>query len=132
VYCFQISNLQKWQILAEKTHLRLKKHVFPNVFSRKHFTLNRNNLPQNSNYCIDYSPSRSTFLLMPKIGSLPYRIMTNAMMANAKIPPIIAPTMIPIFACGTGCGREAGPACWIKRPGLPAKSTHPHIHTQFL
>jgi hypothetical protein len=44
---------------------------------------------------------------MPKVGSLPYRIMTNAMMANAKIPPIMAPTMIPIFAFGAGCGGEA-------------------------
>jgi hypothetical protein len=51
---------------------------------------------------------------MPKVGILPCHIMTNAMMANAKIPPIMAPTMIPIFAFGTRCGGEAGPACSLK------------------
>jgi hypothetical protein len=70
---------------------------------------------------------------MQKVGSIPYCIMTNAMMANAKIPPIMAPTMIPIFAFGTGCGGEASPACWIKRPGFSyLYLQNPHIHTQFL
>jgi hypothetical protein len=55
--------------------------------------------------------------------------MTNAMMANAKIPPIMAPTMIPIFAFGTRCGGEAGPACSIERPGFPGLYLqNPHIH----
>lgn len=54
--------------------------------------------------------------------------MTNAMMANAKIPPIMAPTMIPIFAFRAGCGGEAAPACWIKRPGFPGLYLqNPHI-----